>query len=97
MPLVKYVGPAMERVIARADLGTEVPDDEAPNLVWDGLNGHVEELTDDEYEQLQRLTDRRDWAVVEEAPDVAISGEELEAVNDQTTYPIDSQEDVGSE
>lgn len=68
---VKYVGPAMSRTIARHELGVkDRPEEGEDNLVWDPINGMVQEMTKEEFDNLGRLTYRGDWEEVEGMPDL---------------------------
>lgn len=91
---VKYIGSAMERTVPKADLDIEVAENDLEvNLVWDSLNGHTVELSEQVFETLQSKTSRGEWAVVDEMPELpSISAEEIQSVNDDDTLPDTGQE-----
>ena len=91
---VKYIGPADSRTVAKAELGYEVAEDDLEvNFVWDKLNDKVVEMNAHAFEQLQLKTARADWVEVDELPDgPAISGEEIEAIDDQSSIIEHGQE-----
>lgn len=76
---VKYTGPAHTRTIARHELGVHTDEDDRlafgedgtpVSLVWDPLVAMTQEMTKDEFETLGRLTNRGDWEVLEEQPEL---------------------------
>lgn len=76
---VKYTGPAHTRTIARHELGVHTEADDhlafdeegnAVSLVWDPIVAMTQEMTKEEFETLERLTNRGDWEVLDEQPDL---------------------------
>ena len=66
MPKVQYLGPFDRREINRSELGSLAEGQDDERLVWVKEGAGVE-LSDSEFERLEQLTNKSDWAIQEEA------------------------------